>query len=103
MIERRTGRGEPVRRPRPPRRQARRYVPLYDGHGSSSRTCTLWLTFVLFVRQLLDTLELALAGAERARVEVDGSVHEARRSGRPRRGGAKRRVRDPGLMEQLLG
>ena len=57
---------------------------------------------VFLVRQLLDTLELALAGAERARVEVDGSVHEARRSGRPRRGGAKRRVREPGLMEQPL-
>ena len=61
------------------------------------------MTVVLLVRQLLDTPEPALAGAEGARAEVDGTVQEARGSGRPRRGGAERRVREPGLLKQSLG
>lgn len=35
--------------------------------------------------------------------EVDGAVQEARRSGRPRRGGAKRRVREPALLDNHPG
>lgn len=61
------------------------------------------MTLVLLVRQLPDTLELALAGAEGA--EGDGTVRDARGCGRPppRRGGAKRRVREQGITEQSSG
>ena len=55
-----------------------------------------------FVRQILDTLYFALTDAEAIRTEIDGFVLEDRRSGRPRRGCAKRRVRKPGLKEYLL-
>ena len=52
-----------------------------------------------FVRQMLDTLEFALTGAEAVWAEVDAPILDARRSGRPRRGGAERRVREPGIQE----
>ena len=55
-----------------------------------------------FVRQILDTLPFSLTDAEAIWVEIDGSVLEDRRSGRPRRGCAKRRVREPGLKEYPL-